>query len=89
MLQTPALVASLGLSSAYALAFYLWQGRRLRDLLLFWLASVIGFAAGQLAGQILNILPWAIGQVRIVEATLFAVLFLVMARWLTQEKSTS
>lgn len=86
MLQLPALAMSLVLASIYAVAFHLWQGRRLRDLLFFWLAAVVGFASGQLAGSMLNILPWTIGQVHIVEATLIAFLFLLIARWLMQEK---
>jgi hypothetical protein len=86
MLQTPGLVLSLLLVSAYAAAFYLWQGHRWRDLPFFWLAAAIGFATGQLTGQRLNLIPWTIGEVRIVEGTLVALLFLAMARWIMQEK---
>jgi len=89
MLQTPALVLSLLLASAYAAVFHLWQGRRLRDLLFFWLAAMIGFASGQLAGQMLALIPWTIGQVRVVEGTLVAFLFLAVARWIMQEKPTA
>lgn len=85
----PALILSLFLASIYAVAFHLWRGRGLRDLLSYWLAAVIGFAAGQLAGQMLNLLPWTLGQVHLVEATIVALLFLVLARWLRQEKKTS
>jgi hypothetical protein len=88
MLQTPALVLSLLLATSYAVAFYFWQGRGCRDLLLFWLASIVGFASGQLIGTRLNIMPWTIGQVHIVEATLIAILFLILARWIRQEKKT-
>lgn len=86
MLQTPGLVLSLLLASAYAAAFHLWQGRRWRDLLFFWLAAIIGFASGQLTGQMLALVPWTIGQVRIVEGTLVAFLFLGVARWIMSEK---
>jgi hypothetical protein len=89
MLQLPALALSLLLASIYAAAFHLWKGRRLRDLLFFWLAAVVGFASGQLIGYLLNIFPWTIGQVHPVEATLLSLLFLLMARWLTQEKNAS
>ncbi len=89
MLQTPALVLSLVLASAYAAGVYLWQGRGLRDLLFFWLAAVIGFAAGQVVGQVLNLVPWTIGQVHVVEATVLAFFFLIMARWLRQERKES
>ena len=86
MLQIPALIFSLVIATLYAALFYLWQGRVLRDLLFFWLASIVGFASGQLVGMLLAVIPWTVGQVRIVEGTLLAVLFLVIARWLRQEK---
>ncbi len=86
MFQTPALIVSLVLASIYAAAFHLWRGRGLRDLLFFWLAAVIGFASGQLVGQLLNLIPWTIGQVHVVEATIVSAFFLVLARWLRQEK---
>ncbi|MGD2206824.1 MAG: hypothetical protein PVH17_08605 [Anaerolineae bacterium] len=88
MFQTPMLVLSLLLASAYAVAFHLWIGRRWRDLLFFWLAAMVGFATGQVAGQMLEIIPWTIGQVHVVEATLVVFLFLALARWLMREKET-
>ena len=86
MPQTPALILSLLLASVYAAVFHLWQGRGLRDLLFFWLASLVGFASGQVVGQMLGILPWTIGQVHVIEGTVLALLFLFIARWLRQEK---
>ena len=86
MLQVPALLLSLVLASLYATVFYLWQGRRLRDLLFFWLASVIGFASGHLVGVIWDFVPWTIGQVHVIEGTIVALLLLLIARWLRQEK---
>jgi hypothetical protein len=88
MIQTPAIFLSLILASVYAVVFHLLKGRTLRDLLFLWLAAVIGFAAGQVAGQMLNFIPWTIGEVRIVEGTLVSVLFLIVARWLMQDKTT-
>lgn len=86
MLQVPALLLSLVLASVYATVFYLWQGRRLRDLLFFWLASVIGFASGHLVGVIWDFVPWTIGQVHVIEGTIVALLLLLIACWLRQEK---
>jgi len=88
MIQPPALLLSLVLASTYAAAFQLWKGRSLRDLLFFWPAALVGFAVGQLAGQILDFIPWTVGQVRIVEATLVAFLFLAVVNWLKQEGKT-
>lgn len=89
MIQTPSLILSIILAALYGAAFHLWRGRSLRDLIFYWLAAGIGFASGQLAGQMLGFVPWTIGQVHIVEATVVAVLFLFMARWLRQESSRS
>lgn len=86
MLQVPALILSLVLASIYAVVFYLLQGRRLRDLLFFWLAAVVGFASGELVGQMWGFIPWTIGQVHIIEGTVVAVLFLIFARLLGQDK---
>lgn len=89
MLQTPALIFSLVLASAYAVVFYLWRGRGLRHLLFLWVAALAGFAAGHVLGEMWGLVPWAIGAVHVVEATVVAFLFLVIARWLAQEKRTS
>jgi hypothetical protein len=73
---------SLLLTSVYAVAFHLWGGRKFRDLPLYWLAAMLGFAAGHLVGQKLALVPWSLGQVQIVEATVGAFLFLIIVRWL-------
>jgi len=88
MFQLPALVLSLIIATVYGLLFYLWQGRTLRDLFFFWLAAVVGFASGQVVGMLLDVSLWTVGQVRIAEGTLLSILFLVLARWLRQEKET-
>jgi hypothetical protein len=89
MLQMPALLTSIVLASLYAAVFYLWQGQRIRDLVFFWLAALIGFASGHLVGTLWGFIPWTIGQVHIIEATIVAILFLVLARWLRQDKKAA
>jgi hypothetical protein len=86
MPQGPGLILCLALSSLYAAGFFALQGRRVRDLLFFWLASLVGFASGQLVGELWDFIPWTVGQVHIIEATLLALLFLFIARLLRQEK---
>jgi uncharacterized membrane protein YeaQ/YmgE (transglycosylase-associated protein family) len=81
-MQVPALVFALLLASVYGVAFFFWQGRRLGDLLVFWLAAVLGFAAGQLIGARWGFLPISLGEIQIIEATLGAALFLTIAKWL-------
>ena len=89
MLQAPGLLLSLAVASVLGLAFYLWRGRRQRDLLFFWLAAVIGFASGHVVGVVWGFVPWTVGQIHILEGCVVAVLFLVLARWLGQEKSNA
>ena len=80
--QTPALLLSLVLASAYATAFSLWQARGLGDLLVYWLAALLGFAAGHLVGSIWSPISWTIGEVHVIEATIGAGLFLFAAKLL-------
>jgi hypothetical protein len=87
MVQLPALILSVVLASIYAAGFHLRSGRNLRDLVFFWLAAVVGFASGQVVGQFLDLIPWTLGQVHIIEATVLAFLFLIIARWLRQERT--
>jgi len=82
MLEAPGFALSVALASAYAAVFYLWRGRRPRDLFFFLLASAVGFAAGQIAGALLDTIPWTIGQVHVIEATLSAFTLLGVATWL-------
>ena len=86
MLQPPALVLSLVLASACGAAFYLWRGHGLRQLVFLWLAAVVGFASGHVVGQMWGFVPWTVGQVHVLEATVVALLFLAIAHWLMQEK---
>lgn len=88
MLSEPGLIYAFLLAFIYGTAFHLWKGRRLLDLPLYWLASVLGFAAGHLAGKMLNLLPRTLGEIYFVEATAGAILFLILIHWLTGEKST-
>jgi hypothetical protein len=86
MIQLPGLLLSLVLASIYAAAFYLLLGRRPRDMLFFWLAAVVGFASGHVVGEVWGFIPWTLGQVHIIEASVLAILFLILARWLGQER---
>lgn len=89
MFQAPVLLLSALLASTYGIAYHLWKGKGFGDLLAYWLAATIGFFSGQLAGYLLEIVPWSLGEVHIVEGTLIAILFLVLARWLRKEKASS
>ncbi len=79
---SPPLVFSVVLASMYAALFHLWRGKTLKDLLLYWVAALLGFGLGQIIGNSLGFDVLMIGQVHAVEATLISWLFLEVARWL-------
>ncbi len=87
-MQIPGLFVSFALASIYAAAFYLLVGRKPRELLFFWLAALVGFASGHVVGDLWGFVTWTIGQVHVIEASVLAILFLLLARWLGQEKAT-
>jgi hypothetical protein len=79
----PALLLSVLLCVAYAGLLHLWKGRSLRDLLLYLVAAAVGFAVGQLLGLLLQIPLPRIGQLHVVEASIFAWAALIGVRELT------
>ena len=87
-LVPPALLLGIVLSVAYATLLHLWKGRNLRDLLLYLVASAGGFAVGQLLGLLLQIPLPRIGQIHVVEASLFAWIALIGIRELTVPRRT-
>lgn len=83
LLLSPALLLSLVIALLYAALFHLWQGRTLRDLGIFALAALAGFAVGQEVGQLLYgpLLKWQlVGQVHVLVASLFTWLALFIAK---------
>ncbi len=85
----PALLLGILLSVAYASLLHLWKGRSLRDLMLYIIASVGGFAVGQLLGLLLQIPLPRMGQVHVVEASIFAWVALIGVRELTVARRTN
>jgi len=79
LLLSPALLLGLVVALLYAALFHLWQGRTLRDLGVFALASLVGFALGQGLGQLTNLKLLDVGQVNMVEASLLSWLALFVA----------
>lgn len=76
----PALLLGLILSTVYAALFHLWGGRTVRDLLLYWIASVVGFAIGQAVGLFIRIPLLEIGQLHVLEGSIGAFVGLAVAR---------
>jgi len=80
MTVSPALLLGLLLSTTYASLFHLWGGRNLRDLLIYWLAATVGFAAGHAIGALTQISLLQIGQLHVLEGTIGSIAALVVAR---------
>lgn len=79
-LLNPLFLVSVLLSIGYAALFHLWSGRNLRDLVVYLIAAVVGFALGQWAGRSLQADLLRIGQLYFLEATLGALLALFFVR---------
>jgi uncharacterized membrane-anchored protein len=79
-LLPPSLVLSTVLAVLLGTLWFVWRGRTLRDWVIDVLAALLGFGLGQLVGWLLGLGLPTIGEVRVVEGSLFAVL----ALWLTQ-----
>lgn len=81
-LTAPAMLLSLVLATGLAGAFQWWQGKRTRDVFLYWPTSVAGFLAGQLlAGAVSSPLPM-LGEMHLLEGILAAVAAMFIAKWL-------
>lgn len=67
----------------YACGFHLWLGKTLQELGLYLVASGLGFALGQIVGDRVGCGWLTLGQVHLLEATIGAIMMLLLARWLT------
>lgn len=76
----PSLLLSTLLALLLGTLWFVWRGRTTRDWIIDVLAALLGFGLGQLVGWLLGLGLPTIGEVRVVEGALFAVL----ALWLTQ-----
>lgn len=66
----------------YGCVFHLWRGRTLWELVLYLVASGLGFALGQIVG---NRIGWdwlMLGQVHLLEASAGSILLLILVHWL-------
>ena len=80
VLLSPTLWLSLVLGMACGLLFHIWRGGGWRWLLADFLAGVVGFAVGQVAGTLLRVDRLLIGQIQVLPGILGAVVFLVGSR---------
>jgi hypothetical protein len=80
MLIPPVLALGAILASLYALLFHLFWGRRMRELLSYWLAALLGFGVGQLLGWLLGMRFLMIGDLHLLEGSAVSWASLVIAK---------
>jgi hypothetical protein len=76
------LLLSILLGGSYGALFHLWQGKTMRDLVIYFLTGIIGFGLGQGLGNLLGLDIFLIGPLHIVEATGLSWLSLLVMKWL-------
>lgn len=79
----PSIVFGFVLATFYGSLFHLISGGDVRRLALFLLASWVGFALGHITGDLLNVDVLDIGPLNMLNATIGALLALLLARFLT------
>jgi len=79
---SPSLVFSFLLASLYGAVFHFIWGKRWRDLAVYWVVAVVGFAIGQALFDFLEVSIYMIGQVRVVGSTAVSWACLFVAKWL-------
>lgn len=79
-LLNPTLLLAVLLAIGYASLFHLWTGRNLRDLLVYVVAAGVGVIIGQWIGSSLELNFLRIGQLHTLEATVAAILSLLLVR---------
>lgn len=78
----PYLLLSFLLGGIYGALFHFWQGKTIRDWVIYFLTGIIGFGLGQALGNLLELNTFLIGPLHIVEATSVSWLSLFMMKWL-------
>lgn len=78
----PYILLSILLGGIYGVLFHLWQGKTIRDLVIYFLTGIIGFGLGQALGNLLEANVFLIGPVHLVEATVVSWLSLFVMKWL-------
>lgn len=83
----PATIFGFIIATLWGTAFHLLVGGDIRRLALFLLAGWVGFSLGHLFGVFLGINLFTVGTLRIVSASLGAIIALVSAYFLTSNRN--
>lgn len=80
MLHFPLLALSLVIATLFGALFHFLWGRTLRDLIIYWVAAVLGFAIGQLLASAFSSPDLLIGELHLVASSACAWFFMAFAR---------
>lgn len=83
----PTLTFAFIVATLFGVVFHLFVGGDARRLALFLLAGWVGFGLGQVLGGVVGISVLPIGQLRMVAASVGALLALLVAFFLTRHRS--
>jgi uncharacterized membrane protein YjjP (DUF1212 family) len=78
----PYLLLSVLLGAVYGTLFHLWRGKTFQDLLIFFVAGVLGFLLGQALGNLLGLEFFLIGPLHMGEATTGSLVSLLVVQWI-------
>jgi len=82
MFSSTVVILSLVLATLYAAAFHLLWGKTGRQLVITWLAALLGFGSGQVLGILVSLSDVMIGEVHMVAASAVSWLFMYLAKGL-------
>lgn len=78
----PYLLLSFVLGAMYGLLFHLWRGKSFQDLAIYFITGIVGFAMGQVLGNLIGLDIFLIGPLHIAEATFMSWVNLFIIQWL-------
>jgi len=80
--MSPYVMLAVLIGAVYGAIFHIWRGKRLKDLVYYVVAGVLGFGLGQTIGAVLGWRLFLIGPLHIIEGSMVGWLALFLARWL-------
>jgi hypothetical protein len=85
-MEIAAVILSLLLATAYGAAFHFFVGGPARHIPIYIVAAILGFALGQMVGQLVGFAWLKLGVVYLLAASVGSWLALVLARFVVQKE---